>query len=143
MQKLWEVKNINFCLKSTDVSNLNEKLSENIYLHKVHISKVIHVKFHDLSTIGSSVNIRVHEIVFLAYVDLDLISTIMNFRFSQGPIDGAFFMFIPDMFKNHRAKFHLYTNFDQGFRHFSLSSHRPIKKCNFSSLSLRETSPIL
>ena len=68
-----------------------KNLSENINLHKVHINKVIHVKFHDLSTIGSSVNIRVHENIFLAYVDLGLMSTIMNFGCSQGPIDGAFF----------------------------------------------------
>ena len=68
-----------------------KNLSEIIYLHEVHINKVIHVKFHDLSTIGSSVNIRVHEIIFLAYVNLGLMSAIINFGCSQGPIDGAFF----------------------------------------------------
>ena len=68
-----------------------KNLSENIYLHKVHINKVIYVKFHDLSTIGSGVNIRVHEIIFLAYVGLGLMSAIMNFGCSQGPADEAFF----------------------------------------------------
>ena len=69
-----------------------KNLSENICLHKVHINKVIHVKFDDLSTIGSSFNIRVHEIIFLAYVDLGLMSAIMNFGCSQGlGLFGAFF----------------------------------------------------
>ena len=56
-----------------------KNLIENIYLYKLHINKVVHAKFHDLSTIGSSVNIRVHEIIFLAYVDLGLMSIIMSF----------------------------------------------------------------
>ena len=51
---------------------------------------VVHVKFHDLSTIGSSIKIRVHEKIFLAYVDVGLMSAILNFRCSQGPIDGLF-----------------------------------------------------
>ena len=52
---------------------------------------VVHVKFHDLSTIGSSIKIRVHEKIFLAYVDVGLMFAILNFRCSQGPIDGLFF----------------------------------------------------
>ena len=82
---------------------------------------VVHVKFHDLSTIGSSVNIRVYEKNFLAYVDLGLMFAILNFGCSQGSIDGAFFCCIPDMFKSHCAKFDLHTNFVRGLRHFSLS----------------------
>ena len=69
-----------------------KNLSENICLHKVHINKVVPVKFHDLSTMGSSLNITVQEIIFLAYVDLGLMSDIMNFGCSQGPIDGASFV---------------------------------------------------
>ena len=37
------------------------------------------------------------------------------------PYWWGFFLFIPDMFKSHCAKFHLYPNFAWGFRHFSFS----------------------